>query len=718
MTMTRPTSPTAPRAAGPILALLLLALAACDGPGSPGTAATSTGSPRAAALSSGANCPGTNVHQRHLNLFACGTCHPRGGSYGFDAPYTFPRGTTTAGGTLTPGTGTAPTSCAVACHHPMGAAARSITWDAPGPLACTDCHDTAFLPAAHPPVSPSASRADCQACHDTGAHMEGTVAFASHPTSWTDPASAGFHAYAADRGLASCQGCHGPDLAGGFTGFACARCHDRQDASGATIAWKTDCTMCHGGVNDQTGAPPKAIWGYGADPVRAGAHGSHVGASPIAPAFDCAVCHVKPADALSVGHVDAVAGGAVPMATVVFSGRAAAGVNPPPSWDRAGATCSGTYCHGATLSGGTNKSPIWTLTGQGQAACGTCHGVPPPPPHPEVAAGPASCSPCHSGTIDPAGTLIPPAAGGQHLDGMVQASGHGAEWMDQASPGFHASFANRGIASCTACHGADLAGGTVGVACSQCHRPGGPGSDFATCTGCHGGTDNQTGAPPRPTWANADPLALGAHTSHLAGTHALALPFDCTACHLKPGSVLASGHADGAVTVTGYTGADPALLAAATDPGWSRTGGGCASAYCHGATLQGGSNRAPSWTTVDGSQAACGTCHAIPPPTGLHPDHVAGGAWYANANCSHCHAGIATGSAYAPPVTNGAIVGPALHVNGSRNVVFGGFYVGFRVQGYPAGTTIRWDPATRTCSNVSCHRLDPLRGVGPYGWDP
>ncbi len=705
------------------LALPLLAgfglVAACGGPLEPEPGAATRPVRSAAVAPQEGTCAATGAHGRHLSAgIGCTSCHPCGGQFGFDNPVTYPGGTTSAGGTLTRGGGTTPATCSVGCHSPLGSPATVVSWATPGPLACTACHAVSSLVPSHPPVSPSATRADCQACHDTSSHTSGTVTLVRHPAAWMNTSDAGFHAYAADRGLSSCQACHGQDLAGGFAGVSCAQCHDQRDANGILIAWKTNCTMCHGGADNLTGAPPRAIWGYGADAVRVGAHSSHVSGSALAPAFDCGVCHVKPADALSAGHVDAVGEGAVPMATVVFGGLASGGVSPAPSWDRGSATCASTYCHGATLSGGTNKLPIWTLVGQGQAACGTCHGVPPPPPHAAVTGGLAACSACHSGTIDPAGNVIPPAAGGKHLDGLVEASGHGVDWMDPTSPGFHAYSVGRGIANCTACHGADLSGGTVGVACSLCHRAGGPAADLASCTACHGGTDNQTGAPPRPTWGNADPLAVGAHTSHVAGTHGLSWPFDCNACHVKPASALSANHVDGAVTVTGYTGTDPALFAAAGDPGWSRATGSCAAAYCHGATLQGGTNRTPAWTTVDGTQAACGSCHGIPPPTGLHPDHVAGGAWLANADCGNCHAGIATGSAFRPPVTNGAIAGPLLHVNGTRNVVFGGFYSGFAVQGYPAGTTIRWDPVTRTCSNVSCHRLDPLRGVGPYSWGP
>jgi predicted CxxxxCH...CXXCH cytochrome family protein len=192
---------------------------------------------------------------------------------------------------------------------------------------------------------------------------------------------------------------------------------------------------------------------------------------------------------------------------------------------------------------------------------------------------------------------------------------------------------------------------------------------------------------------------------------------DCVACHQKPADALAAGHVDGIASVTGYTGTDPALAAAVRDPGWNEATASCGTAYCHGATIPTGANKTPLWTAPSGTEATCGTCHGNPPTTGLHYDHIGGGNWYASANCSNCHSGIATGSGNAP-VTNAAIVAPTLHVNGTKDVVFGGYYSGFKVQGYPAGQTLRWDPTAKTCSNVSCHRMLPDQGWGPYHWNP
>ena len=655
-------------------ATALVLAVACGGaagplPPSPATNAAPARFASTAGAPSGPVCGGADPHARHLNGgLACAACHPGGGQFGFAEIVTYPRGTSSAGGTVarTPG---APATCTVACHFPMGGSAHTVTWT-PGSLDCTACHEVARLPPAHPSVSASAVRSDCEACHAQGGHTGGTVALVGHAASWMDPVDPGFHAFAANRGLAVCQTCHLADLGGGVTGFSCARCHDTTDPAGTAVSWKTNCVLCHGGAGNQTGAPPRATWGNASDAIRTGAHASHVAAGALAPAFDCGVCHVKPADAFSAGHIDGA------TAAVVFGGVAASGTTP--SWDRTTATCSSTYCHGATLGGGTNKLPIWTAVGQGQTACGTCHGVPPPAPHPEVASDLTRCAACHSLTIDAAGVLIPPAAGGKHLDGFVEALGHAASWMDPASPGFHAVSANRGLDACASCHGADLSGGTAGVACARCHDanlPSGIASWKVNCVMCHGGADNLTGAPPKTTWGNsADPVRTGAHGAHVAA-NAVAAPFACSVCHVMPADALSPGHVDAPLATVTWSGLARAGGAA---PLWNRSAATCSSTYCHGNysgtyayqvwdygidgpitkyAPYAGSNATPSWT---GGSATCDSCHGNPPrATGVwHSGHHMGGN-----DCQLCHPDASGTGGIGTAITN-----VALHVNGSVDV--------------------------------------------------
>ncbi|HEY6853781.1 MAG TPA: CxxxxCH/CxxCH domain-containing protein [Gemmatimonadales bacterium] len=626
----------------------------------------------AATAAAGPMCVGTDPHAKHINVgLACTVCHPKGGAFGFTNVYTYPRGTSTAGGTLVPPSAGVPATCTVACHSPLGSAPRTISWATPGPLACSTCHDT---PAgAHPQL---AAGSDCQGCHQTSNHTSGTVALVPHPATWMTRSDPGFHAFAADRGLAACQQCHRSDLSGGVTGFSCARCHDTTDATGKTVAWQTNCTLCHGGTDNATGAPPRTIFGYATDAVRIGAHSSHLAGSDLAPPFGCEVCHVKPVDALSAGHVDQVADGGTPLAKVTFSGLASSGVSP--LWDRATATCSSTYCHGGTLGGGSNTTPSWTSIGQGQAACGTCHGLPPPAPHPALAPGDLTrCNQCHPATVDASGAVIKPSLGGKHLDGNVDAvGGHSANWMDTASPGFHAFSANAAIASCTSCHGADLAGGSAGVACARCHDanlPVGVTSWKSNCLMCHGGVDDQSGAPPRATWGReSDPLRVGAHTRHRAGR--LTAAFDCGVCHVKPADALAAGHVDEGTAKLTFGGI---ALSGGAVPSWNRADGTCSATYCHGNysgiyTYQtwdysldqpvlvdvpySGKKAAPPWT---GQPMQCDSCHGNPPwPTGVwHSGRHGGGN-----QCELCHPD-ASGLPPGDVVTN-----PSLHMNGTVEV--------------------------------------------------
>jgi hypothetical protein len=213
-----------------------------------------------------------------------------------------------------------------------------------------------------------------------GKHLNGAIeATGGHPAAFKDPASSEFHANSANRGLSSCQGCHGQALdgVGGSTTVSCATaaCH------GAGFA--TRCTMCHGGVANQTGAPPKATWGQGADPLRTGAHTKHVTSGALSSAIACSVCHAVPADAFAAGHL-----GDGP-AEVTLTGFAATG-GATPGYARPAGSCASTYCHGA-YSGvfsytfyedsktwayaGANATPRWT---DRPTTCASCHGKPPP----------------------------------------------------------------------------------------------------------------------------------------------------------------------------------------------------------------------------------------------------------------------------------------------------------------------------------------------------
>jgi predicted CxxxxCH...CXXCH cytochrome family protein len=170
------------------------------------------------------------------------------------------------------------------------------------------------------------------------------------------------------------------------------------------VAVPTSCTACHGGAKDAAPTPGER---------GAGAHRAHLDGLRAA-AVPCATCHIVPKDVLAAGHIDTSRPG-----EVTFSGLALAN-GASPLFSTAQATCSGTPCHGATLpdgndSGGTNTVPNWNTVDGSQVACGTCHAVPPPAPHPYFDLNPV-CSACHKDIAPDNRTFTRPDL---HVDGKV-----------------------------------------------------------------------------------------------------------------------------------------------------------------------------------------------------------------------------------------------------------------------------------------------------------
>ena len=358
-----------------------------------------------------------------------------------------------------------------------------------------------------------------------------------------------------------------------------------------------------------------------------------------------------------------------------------------PAWDRNSATCSNVYCHGAMAPGGSNKVPQWTRVDGTQAACGTCHGDPPPFPHPAR----SDCNACHPLTVLADGSID--VAGGHHIDGVID----------------------------------------VGT----------------TCSSCHGSAANA--APPMATTgatATSD-IRVGAHQSHLNDS-AVRKALDCTECHVVPTSIGSPGHVvSGPAPVTFGSlatsgGSSPVWNPDPTTPT-------CSNVYCHGAQLTGGATQTPVWTQVDGTQAQCTSCHGAPPPfphparsdcNSCHPltvkpdgtidvagGHHIDGVLDVSVNCSSCHGSAA--NAAPPMATTGAtsttdvrvgahqshlVDGPMrsalacsdCHVVPSSitspgHVVEGPAPVAFGALATTGGSAPVWDHATATCSNVYCH---------------
>lgn len=506
-------------------------------------------------------------------------------------------------------------------------------------------------------------------------------------------------------------------------------CYDERESSSTTGGG--ECTSCHGsqsgaGSELVRSAPPRDLFGNTASEYPGvGAHERHLYAGDTHGAIPCSECHVVPSSTEQEGHADSDA-----PAETVFGERARLG-DRSPSYDPVKRRCADTYCH-------RNEDHVWTRPRASEDACGSCHGLPPPAPHPAA----TRCDACHGEVIARDRSFTAPEL---HVDGTVQVrdsicSGcHGSD-DDPAPPldlAGNDSSSERGVGahqrhlaggdssralSCGECHvvpdtvddaghldGDDVAevaligvarahGGTPSwspstltcsdswchgprveentspqwtaqqsLGCDGCHGapPAVPHPQIATCGDCHGSVvagdhvtiidralhvdgvvqfipeppcnrchgDDSSAAPPVALSGETSTSApgVGAHRAHLNGSGS-ARAVSCETCHVVPSTWISPGHVDDTTPAEVVFSGIAVLWNA--QPAY--TNGRCADTYCHGASFvsgnaSGGSLTEPSWTTVDGSQSACGTCHALPPPA-PHPDNAD--------DCSACHQNV------------------------------------------------------------------------------
>lgn len=291
-------------------------------------------------------------------------------------------------------------------------------------------------------------------------------------------------------------------------------CEARPIAEGAG----TLCTGCHGGTD--AAAPFRATNGAtSTSDRRVGAHQAHLASGAAA----CEDCHPVRDDIASPGHMD----GKVDVAFGERAGGRAA------SWEPDSATCS-VYCHGATLEGGSATRPVWTRVDGSQAACGSCHGSPPPAPHPASAA----CSGCHPSTVKADGTIDRAAAA--HINGKIDVAADGATCG--SCHGIPPPAPHVASTSCGSCH-SGYSSTTVNAAL---HRNGTVDVSAAACGACH-----------------AIPPATGRHGKHVQEER-----ITCGMCHAGfTASSAGPTHLNGTVEVSA--------------PGWSASTQSCANA-CHG----------------------------------------------------------------------------------------------------------------------------------------
>jgi predicted CxxxxCH...CXXCH cytochrome family protein len=310
---------------------------------------------------------------------------------------------------------------------------------------------------------------------------------------------------------------------------------------------------CHG--SDTSNAPPKSIMGAtDTSAVAVGAHQQHLDPSPTwHRRVECADCHVVPDQVAAPGHMDGDN-----HAELTFSAVARASM-----WN--GTTCT-TGCHGSPAWGGTKVTPMWTLVDGSQSTCGSCHGAPPPPPHPVE----SNCASCHPTMEEGSLTFRDPAS---HINGVV-------DLVDAAATG--------------------------------------------GCTTCHGST---TSAPPKDLAGNTARTArgVGAHQIHLAAS-SWHRTVTCSNCHAVPTTVNSPGHRDGDnVAEVTFDGLNPAgTYAAATTTcatqychgngrgnngtiSWLATGP-LACGACH--SINGAGMSGDHARHINGENMRCSECHA------------------------------------------------------------------------------------------------------------
>jgi hypothetical protein len=197
-----------------------------------------------------------------------------------------------------------------------------------------------------------------------------------------------------------CDACHDapPSSHARFARLAvvpdgCATCHAAQ--TGPThvdgtldLAVPEPCGTCHGTGDD--GAPPVALDGSVdiGDP-GVGAHQRHLDVNlpdRVGRALECSICHVVPSSWDDAGHLDVDSPAEVDLGALG-------------SYDPATRTCAVT-CHG-------DRRPVWNDASGSERACGTCHLLPPPPPHLDFGSDLEDCLLCHSFEVD------------THVDGEV-----------------------------------------------------------------------------------------------------------------------------------------------------------------------------------------------------------------------------------------------------------------------------------------------------------
>ncbi len=505
----------------------------------------------------------------------------------------------------------------------------------------------------------------------------------------------------------------GPDsYADGISTVAvCVVCHTqtkyhKRDGTGQPHHEGQDCIPCH---SHEEGFKPSCAACHGQPPAT----GSHVfHATSTGRNYTCDTCHFN-----SVGTGPFHDDGKVSLGFNIFNGASAVGAydggtgttyeptNAGTIVSNGGSQkCSNIYCHGSTLSGGTNTTPSWG--DNTTAVCGSCHGATASNPptagaHPKHAGQYAfPCADCHFGFVPSA----IPSGMSTHVDNTV----------DVAFPG--AGSFSSGNCSNLYCH-SDGVGTFAAVAWSWTLNP--------DCTSCHGGDALSVRA-----------IATNAHAAHTNSPTTVGFTTGCVECHsatVVSDTVILDRtlHVNQSVNVRfdngvrnkdsdapAYNG-NPAnsTVAGGSSKAAGSTVGSCSNVYCHssGNVNSAGTASPPvTFRTIAWNAApiACDGCHGDQAgrswpvyPTGAagsqtansHVKHVES----SSLTCDFCHMST-TVSTVTTPATMTVIPG-GTHLNRTNDI-------SFKTNG---GKTGSYAAATKTCSATYCHGVSAQQWGGP-----
>jgi predicted CxxxxCH...CXXCH cytochrome family protein len=524
----------------------------------------------------------------------------------------------------------------------------------------------------------------------------GTYCHKSYVPNWTAPKTSA-DACGTCHGLppplphpqnAQCYECHGDVIDKNRNFVNKSRHIDGNPVRASTLA----CNSCHGSADSN--APPPDLEGN-VDPKfpGVGAHANHLQASSTHSPVACNQCHVVPTvvpTADNLGHAEGT-----PPANISFGNLATSGNNNP-AYDFTVHSCSGTYCHGS-------YSPEWTAPRDSQQACGSCHGLPPPAPHPQK----TDCSLCHSQVIGANQVFVNSAL---HVNGTVEVT-----------------------PPCNSCHGsansnappADLSGNTdvtaKGVGAHQRHLLASSTHGPVACNQCHLVPDawsslghDVTAAPPAVITFNTVGLvnnssAVYSYTDHTCtNTYCHGADTPNWVAQLAPAQTCGTCHALPPPFVPGVP------ISALSHPKATDC------SRCHGTVAGQNLSIIGPGLHVDGLvevELDCGSCHgssASPaPPTdlagnmavssigvGAHQTHLAGGQSSRPVPCNECHI---------VPVN----VNDPGHIDdwGTAEVTFSGAAIAGNHQ--PS-----WSHQTANCTDSWCHGPGNPGNISPTWNDP